>query len=260
MQALSAINSFESKKAEQNTDIDARARMIISLLASAVTVAISSFEGQFILFAFSLAYVLSVRKYKIVAIAYLLTALIMFIAVLCTYGLSRFVPAVSFTVTSVTVPFLRGIVMMNVVLPLALTCRIQSLLTALKGIHLPFCIYIPAAVMIRFIPTFMHDIKQITETLKIRGYELHFKQMFCHPLLMLRLLFMPLLFRSLRTSEELGMAAELKGLDSQSIFVPYKKTLWTNKDTLLIVIAITCCLIALYCHYSFGTKPEISMH
>ena len=35
---------------------------------------------------------------------------------------------------------------------------------------------------------------------------------FRHPVLLIRLVFTPLLFRSLKTSEELGIAAELKGL------------------------------------------------
>lgn len=257
MQALSAI---KPKETEKNRQTDARARMAVSLLASAMTIIISSFEGQTVLFAASLCYVLSIRRYRAVLIAYVFMALMMALAALCTYGLSRLNPAMPFTFSAVAVPFMRGIVMMNVVLPLALTCRIQDLLTALKGLKLPFCIYIPAAVMIRFIPTFMNDVKQVAETLKIRGYELNFTQFCLHPLLMLRLMFTPLLFRSLRTSEELGMAAELKGLDSQSVFVPYKKNRWSAKDSLLVCCAVFISLLALYGHYEFGTVPQIGMH
>lgn len=260
MQALSVIDPTDSAKDRQYGQIDARARMFVSLLASVITIVISSFEGQAVLFAASLLYVLSIRRYKAVCIAYAFMAVMMVIAVLCTYCLTRFVPAMPFTFAAVAVPFMRGMVMMNVVLPLALTCRIQDLLTALKGLKLPFCIYIPAAVMIRFIPTFIHDIKQVAETLKIRGYELSFRQMCLHPLLMLRLLFAPLLFRSLRTSEELGMAAELKGLDSQSVFVPYRKIVWTNKDSLLVAAALSASVFALYVHCEFGTVLKVGMH
>ena len=150
--------------------------------------------------------------------------------------------------------------MLNVILPLALTCRVQALLTALKGLHLPFCIYIPGAVMIRFIPTFMNDVRQVAETLKIRGYRLGPGEMFRHPLMMLRLLFTSLLFRSLCTSEELGIAAELKGLEAGSRFVPFRRSIWGSRDTLLVVMSVIVAVAALYCHVRWGSHPGAAMH
>lgn len=241
-------------------EIDVRARMAVSFLASIVTIIISSIEGQVILFVASFLYALSIRRYKAVFIAYAFMAIMIVIAGLFTYGFSLLMPSMPFSISGVLVPFLRGIVMLNVVLPLALTCRIQALLTALKSLRLPFCIYIPGAVMIRFIPTFMNDIKQVSETLKIRGYNLSFGEMFRHPLMMLRLMFTPLLFRSLRTSEELGMAAELKGLDANSRFVPFRETAWTKRDTILIVLAVLVSAIALTYHFMWGTIPAGGMH
>ena len=237
----------------QTAEFDTRLRMFITLLASVVTIVISSPEGQAVLFAASLAYALSIRRYRALLIAYACMAVMMAVAALCTFGLSRVVPSMPFSLPSLAVPFLRGAVMLNVVLPLALTCRVQALLTALKGLRLPFCIYIPGAVMIRFIPTFMHDIRQVSETLKIRGYDLSFGEMFRHPLMMLRLLFTPLLFRSLRTSEELGIAAELKGLEAGGCFVPFTSSVWTRRDTLLLLLAVAAAALALYCHVRWGS-------
>ena len=232
--------------------LDVRSRMFVTLLASAMTVGISSFEGQVVLFAASLLYVFSVRRWRALAVAYAAMGLMMLLAAACTWALSRFVPALKFSPESLAVPFLRGAVMLNVVLPLALTSRIQALLTALKSLHLPFCIYIPAAVMIRFIPTFMNDIRQVSETLKIRGCHPGPGEMFRHPLMMLRLLFTPLLFRSLRTSEELGIAAELKGLEAGGRFVPFRESAWSGRDTLLVLLAVAACAAALYCHVRWG--------
>ncbi|MEA1868535.1 MAG: hypothetical protein U9N19_10635 [Thermodesulfobacteriota bacterium] len=45
--------------------------------------------------------------------------------------------------------------------------------TALKSLRLPLFLYLPAVVMIRFIPSFINDIKQVTEVLKIRGYKIN---------------------------------------------------------------------------------------
>ena len=232
--------------------LDVRSRMLVTLLCSAVTVSLSSFEGQAALFLASFFYALSVRRYRALFIAYAGLSVMAGMAALFTFGISALVPSMPFTFRGLAVPFLRGAVMLNVVLPLALTCRIQALLTALKSLHLPFCIYIPGAVMIRFIPTFMNDIKQVAETLKIRGYNLSFGEMFRHPLMMLRLLFTPLLFRSLRTSEELGIAAELKGLEADGRFVPFRSGVWTRRDTALVLLAVIVAALALYCHVTWG--------
>ncbi len=240
-------------------ELDVRSRMFVTLLASVVTIVISSFQGQLVLFGASLLYALSISRYRALAVAYAVVSVMLCVAALFTWGISVLMPSMPFSFAGLAVPFLRGAVMLNVVLPLALTCRIQALLSALKGLHLPFCIYIPGAVMIRFIPTFMNDIKQVAETLKIRGYDLSFGEMFRHPLMMLRLMFTPLLFRALRTSEELGIAAELKGLEAGGRFVPFRISAWTRNDTALVLLAAVVAAAALFCHFCWGTVPGAGM-
>ena len=239
---------------------DVRSRMFVTLLSSIVTIAVSSLEGQVVLFAFSLLYAICVCRLRILVMSYAAMAFMMGVAALFSWSISRFAPSMPFSPESLSVPFLRGAVMLNVVLALALTCRIQELLTALKGLRLPFCLYIPGAVMIRFIPTFMNDMKQVAETLKIRGYNFGLKEMFRHPLMMLRLLFTPLLFRSLRTSEELGIAAELKGLEESGRFVPFRPSSWSWRDTLLVLLAFLVSAVALYCHVRWGASSVSAMH
>lgn len=130
----------------------------------------------------------------------------------CAFGMSLLIPSMpAFSAVSLVVPFLRMATMLNVILPLAFSCRVQSLLTALKSLRLPFCLYLPAAVMIRFIPTFLHDAKQVSETLRIRGWRMTPWNAFRHPVLLIRLVFTPLLFRSLKTSEELGHRRRTQG-------------------------------------------------
>lgn len=260
MQVSSANNLFSPVSEKPGSNIDVRARMAVSLLMSALAIGISSPEGQLVLFASSLFYLLSIRRWKAMAIAYALLVAMMAIAAACTYILSLFAPAMPFSLKALSVPFLRSADMLNVILPLALTNRIQELLTALKGLRLPFCIYIPTAVMIRFIPTFMNDIRQIAETLKIRGCHITASTMIRHPLLMLRLLFTPLLFRSLRTSEELGIAAELKGLEAGNRFVPLRTHAWSGIDSLLIVLALMASITALYVNSVAGTAVSAAMH
>lgn len=116
----------------------------------------------------------------------------------------------------------------------------------------PFCLYLPAAVMIRFIPTFLHDAKQVSETLRIRGWRMTPWNAFRHPVLLIRLVFTPLLFRSLKTSEELGIAAELKGLGYGEGMRPYRKLVWNASDTWLLVAACLVAAAAVLCQHAVG--------
>ena len=183
---------------------DTRAKMFVSLLASVATVALSGVEPQMVLFGMSLVYALGMRQFRILLIGYAVLVGMSLLAMGCAFGMSLLIPSMpAFSAVSLVVPFLRMATMLNVILPLAFSCRVQSLLTALKSLHLPFCLYLPAAVMIRFIPTFLHDAKQVSETLRIRGWRMTPWNAFRHPVLLIRLVFTPLLFRSLKTSEEL---------------------------------------------------------
>ena len=240
--------------------VDARAKMLISLVASVATVAFSDMNAQLVLLAASVAYALGMRKPKILLIAYIFVLAMCVVAMGLAFGMSLLVPAMKFPLESLAVPFLRVLTMVNVILPLALTSRLQALLTALKGLHLPFCIYIPAAVMLRFIPTFINDIKQVRETLKIRGYHMTIGETFRHPIMMLRLMFTPLLFRSLRTSEELGIAAELKGLDAYGTLCPYRQPRWRGMDTALLVGSLLVVAVAAVIQYRTGTPFFSGVH
>ena len=190
-----------------------------------------------------------------VAVGYLLSGMSL-LAMGCAFGMSLLIPSMpAFSAVSLVVPFLRMATMLNVILPLAFSCRVQSLLTALKSLRLPFCLYLPAAVMIRFIPTFLHDAKQVSETLRIRGWRMTPWNAFRHPVLLIRLVFTPLLFRSLKTSEELGIAAELKGLGYGEGMRPYRKLVWKASDTWLLVAACLVAAAAVLCQHAVGWAP-----
>lgn len=235
---------------------DTRAKMFVSLLASVATVALSGVEPQMVLFGMSLVYALGMRQFRILLIGYAVLVGMSLLAMGCAFGMSLLIPSMpAFSAVSLVVPFLRMATMLNVILPLAFSCRVQSLLTALKSLRLPFCLYLPAAVMIRFIPTFLHDAKQVSETLRIRGWRMTPWNAFLHPVLLIRLVFTPLLFRSLKTSEELGIAAELKGLGYGEGMRPYRKLVWKASDTWLLVAACLVAAAAVLCQHAVGWAP-----
>ena len=233
--------------------INTLAKMIISLVASVITIIFNSPEGLLSLFAFSLAYALFLPQLKVLFFAYIIAACMFTIALFFSYLLSLVVP-MPFNTGGIAAPFLRLLVMLNVILPLAFSTRIQNILTTLKSLRLPFCIYLPAAVMIRFIPTFLYDIKQVAETLRIRGYSMTVGETMRHPLTMIRLLFTPLLFRSLRTSEDLGIAGELKGMNANTVMSRYKTEAWKWNDTFLLCTMILAVVVSLLIETYLGVE------
>lgn len=225
--------------------VDVRAKILISLLASAMTIVISNPLAQLVLFGSSLAYALGMRRPKLLLAAYLICLLMLLAAAGCAALMAALTPLPAATWSGMAVPFLRLAITLNVLLPLAFCTPLQSLLTALKSIWLPFFLYIPLAVMVRYIPTFMADFRQISEALKIRGYNLSLRQLLRHPLLSLRFITAPLLFRSLKTADDLGIAAELKGLGAGRKVCPYRVLTWKAADSLLLGLALLVCLAAL---------------
>lgn len=220
--------------------LDVRAKMLICILASILTVCFSSLYAQMVLFVFSFFYLISLRKWKLIAISYVAVALIMLISVGMVLLLGQLIPTLlkGMNPQSLGVPFLRILVSMNVILPLAFSTNIQSILHSLQKMNLPFYIYLPAAVIIRFIPTFANDIRQVWESLRIRGWKLNPWTMTAHPIMTMRLLCTPILFRALKTSDELGIAAELKGLSSRQAHTPKLEGCWTRKEWMVVGVCV----------------------
>ena len=232
--------------------LDVRVKMLISASAAVMTIALSSLNSQLVLFGASFCYLFLLGRFRLIAAAYAFSLLMMALSVGFASLLALFIPSMgkSLEFTALCVPFLRALTVMNTVLPVAFTGRLQNILNGLQQLRLPFAIYLPAAVIIRFIPTFASDVKQIWESLKIRGYRVNPWTCTIHPIQMTRLLFTPLLFRALKTSDELGIAAELKGLHAGSSSGVMQRRPLKTADfvalSLLVVLSVLAILLQIY--------------
>lgn len=206
---------------------DARTKLAVTLATALLTVVCSGLVSQIILFAATLVYALLIERPKLLAALYLLMAVMMSVTAGCGLAIEHWFPGFGgLSIKSLVIPFLRGLSMMNAVMVLALTTRVEDLLATLERMHLPFCLFLPTAVMLRFIPTFADDIRQVWETLKIKGWPLGPAMLTLQPLLSARLILAPILFRALKSSETLGVASELKGLGAA------KRTMRTDLRTM----------------------------
>lgn len=232
--------------------LDARTKLAITITCAVLTVACSGFVSQVLLFGATLIYALFLRRPYLVMVVYAAMMLMIAVAFLCALGMGYFLPSLGgVSMKSLVIPFLRALTMMNVVLVLALTTRVEHLLITLERMRLPFCIFLPTAVMLRFIPTFTKDIKQVWEALKIKGYPLGMKMLTLRPFLSARLILIPILFRALKTSESLGVAAELKGLGYFDCPIRQDFKTLTSLDARLWALLILISLLVVLCEIFF---------
>ena len=178
------MQASSASKFDVLTRLDVRSKMFIAALAAVMTIALSSLNSQLLLFTTSLLYLFALGRYKLIFVSYAVALLMMALSVGFASILALFIPSMgkSLELGSLCIPFLRALTVMNTILPMAFTGRLQNILNGLQQLKLPFIIYLPAAVIIRFIPTFAGDVKQIWESLKIRGFKINPWQCTIHPI------------------------------------------------------------------------------
>lgn len=243
--------------------IDARSKLLLTVTVALATIVFSGYSSLLILFVASFILALFVKRPLLLLLLYALMGLMVLLSVLCMLVMGLFIPQINEVgFSNVLIPFLRGLIMMNIVMSLALTTQIEHIMTALAQLRLPFFITLPSTVMIRFIPTFASDVAQVWETLRIRGWSLGWKMLLKHPLLSSRLIFVPILFRALKSSEALGVAAELKGLDrglqANALSISKCSLSQYKNDWILLISAGLSIGLATYCEY-FGISGLVNL-
>ncbi|PID78327.1 MAG: cobalt transporter [Deltaproteobacteria bacterium] len=242
MRVSSGIN-FESSESFVEK-LDVRTKILICFAASMDVIFLKSPVSLGFLCCLSIIYAMNIGRFKIIFICYGALSIMWMVAIGFMYLMHLISSRIPVTGPEMMlVPFLRTAIMINTVLALALSSRIQTLLESLKTLKLPIWLYIPAAVMIRFVPTFIKDVQQIHETMKIRGYGLNPLFILKNPLFSVRLLIAPVLFRALKSSDDLGIAAELKGVGYDSSMGNFKPQFFKNSD--VIILFLTAIILAL---------------
>mgnify|MGYP000063755467 FL=1 len=139
MRALFANGAAQSSVLRK---LDARTKLTVTAATALLTVASSGMLAQLVIFAVTLVYVLLLKRPGLVAVLYALMAAMMAIAALCALGFQSWMPGLGgLNAKMLLIPFLRGLSMMNVVMALALTTRVEDLLLTLERMKLPFCIF-----------------------------------------------------------------------------------------------------------------------
>lgn len=89
-----------------------------------------------------------------------------------------------------------------------------DLIYGFQKIGLPKSFILPFAVTQRFIPTFARELSHIRDSMKMRGITLSVVGIFKAPLKTLEYIFVPLLMRSVKISDELSASAVVRGIEN----------------------------------------------
>ena len=120
--AVKVEKDYENKGFKDMAGIDVRVKLIITFTVSIAAVILSSIYAQIVLFGFSLIYALNMRKPKVMALTYLFIMLIFFTALCSLFIINMFTNFMEGrSYFALTVPFMRMVTMINVLLPLAFT-------------------------------------------------------------------------------------------------------------------------------------------
>lgn len=106
---------------------------------------------------------------------------------------------------------------------------IPYVLSAMQHMKIPDAAAVPIMVALRFFPTIREDYHSLKDSLRIRRVSVSPLEFVVHPVRVVEYLLVPILMKSVRTSDELAASALLRGFENmneQTILYPLKlKTL-----------------------------------
>lgn len=92
--------------------------------------------------------------------------------------------------------------------------NISEITIALERMRLPRGIILSIAVMFRYFPAIKDDFFIIIDSMKLKGLYTSKCSAMLHPIRTMEFIIVPMLFKSLRTAEELSCAALIKGIEN----------------------------------------------
>lgn len=233
--------SFLTKQSDRfAATLDARLKLLLLIGVSIATIVISSAWSLLLLLAGVTLLALSATTIRTIVVVWFAASLMMLMTAGFSWLLSLAVPKMfDWNILSLSVPYLRIMVVVMVLLAVAFSTPVQTVMGHMNAARLPGALAIPLSITIRFIPTFIDDCKQIRDVARLRpGNGL---------LSIWRGIMVPLVFRTLASADDLAIAAELKGLSPEKKMMTARNKAFSRRDGgilcgALILMAAAICL------------------
>lgn len=113
-----------------------------------------------------------------------------------------------------------------------------SLLGALYAMHIPKALGIGLATLLRFFPTLSEEYRHIRNAEKFRGIGVGFWHTLAHLPSVLGNVFIPLIIRITKISEELAASVTVRGVRFHNEVVSFRGIRFTKKDAIALIATI----------------------
>lgn len=109
---------------------------------------------------------------------------------------------------------------------------------AMTRLRIPRHIIVPIAVMTRFLPTQLQELKAIKDAVRLRGIFPHWYSILLHPMQLAECTVVPLLSSSMRIADDLTASALLRGFGTHPRPTTVEKLGFSFDDALMLICAL----------------------
>ena len=124
--------------------------------------------------------------------------------------------------------------------------NISEITMALECMRLPRGVILSIAVMFRYFPAIKDDFLVIIDSMKLKGLYTSKRAAVIHPIRTMEFVLVPMLFKSLKTAEELSCAALVKGIENTGKKTSYFDVKLRPIDAMFSLAAITVLTASMY--------------
>jgi len=124
--------------------------------------------------------------------------------------------------------------------------NISEITMALECMRLPRGVILSIAVMFRYFPSIKDDFLIIIDAMKLKGLYTSKCAAILHPIRTMEFIIVPMLFKSLKTAEELSCAALVKGIENTGKKTSYFDVKLRPVDAVFSLAAITVLTASMY--------------
>ncbi|GAU75842.1 energy-coupling factor transporter transmembrane component T [Fusibacter sp. 3D3] len=215
--------------------IDPRTLFILNVLFCITMFIVSSEMANHLCFTIAFLLMVTVKMYKkafAFAASYLAIVFLNYFFLMYPFGNAKLLFSLLFYLFSKFIP----IVMIASIL--VNTIKTSEMITAIEKMKLPKGIMLAIIVAFRFVPTIQSEMAFSKESMHLRGIGISFKNILRYPVRTVEYSLIPLLFRSLKISEELTATALTRGVEHDVKRSAYFDVEFKKFDGAILTVAL----------------------
>ncbi|HOO27655.1 MAG TPA: energy-coupling factor transporter transmembrane component T [Lachnospiraceae bacterium] len=217
--------------------LDPRTKLFVVLFCGTFTF-LADEKGLLLLFVMMLVYLSVQGMYKKALKFFPVFVLLFMLQHMITAYLTGAVAVLGFVVFIIVrfMPVFMAVSVLSAVAP-------GELIAALQKLRLPKAVIIPLAVGLRFMPSISREFLAIRDAMCLRGISPFSINALRHPVMTMECIFVPLLMRSMKISDELAASASARGIDNPGSRTCLRQLYFGIFDGLALAVLLTAGII-----------------